>query len=58
MKSVCYPYDDAQVVAEKIRISNMNMEECKQHTLLVDQLEYSIPKEGNLVKVVSFALKK
>uniref|UniRef100_A0A1I8NCP5 ABC transporter domain-containing protein n=1 Tax=Musca domestica TaxID=7370 RepID=A0A1I8NCP5_MUSDO len=58
MRSVCYPYDDAQVVAEKIRISNMNMEECKQHTLLVDQLEYCIPKEGNLVKVVSFALKK
>ncbi|XP_061396882.1 ABC-type organic anion transporter ABCA8-like [Musca vetustissima] len=57
LKSMCYPHDDDRVIEEKVRISNMNLEECKQHTLLIDQLEYEIPKEGDNVNVISLALK-
>ncbi|XP_075156656.1 phospholipid-transporting ATPase ABCA3-like [Haematobia irritans] len=58
MSSVCYSYDDELVIAEKLRISNMNMSTCKKYEILVDQLEYEIPKLGNRVKAISFALNR
>lgn len=58
MTSVCYPYDDELVIEEKFRIANMNMSTCMDHAVLADQLEYELPKQGNRVKVISFALKR
>ncbi|KNC26906.1 hypothetical protein FF38_10930 [Lucilia cuprina] len=58
MASVCYPYDDERVVKEKVRISNMNMKACRAQAILVDQLENILPKTGQRVNAISFALKK
>ncbi|XP_046802841.1 phospholipid-transporting ATPase ABCA3 isoform X2 [Lucilia cuprina] len=58
MASVCYPYDDERVVKEKVRISNMNIKACRAQAILVDQLENILPKTGQRVNAISFALKK
>ncbi|XP_073830436.1 ATP-binding cassette sub-family A member 17-like [Musca autumnalis] len=59
LKSMCYPYDDDRVIAEKVRISQMSIEDCRQYAVLVDQLEYGIPQErSHVVKVISFTLQR
>ncbi|XP_037807094.1 ATP-binding cassette sub-family A member 7 [Lucilia sericata] len=58
MASVCYPYDDERVVKEKVRISNMNIKACRAQAILVDQLENILPKKGQRVTAISFALNK
>ncbi|XP_065364463.1 phospholipid-transporting ATPase ABCA3 [Calliphora vicina] len=58
LASVCYPYDDERVVKEKVRISNMNIKACRAQAILVDQLESKLPKTGNRVNAISFALNK
>ncbi|KAM7346948.1 phospholipid-transporting ATPase ABCA3 [Cochliomyia hominivorax] len=55
MFSLCYPYDEDQVIKEKVRIANMNLKACKSQAILVDQLENKLPKTGKRINTISFS---
>ncbi|XP_068154604.1 phospholipid-transporting ATPase ABCA3 [Drosophila tropicalis] len=58
MRSATYPFDDGDVADVKLKIADADMHKCKQSVLLVDQVEAKIPKSGNKINTVSFALNK
>ncbi|XP_073834892.1 phospholipid-transporting ATPase ABCA3 isoform X2 [Musca autumnalis] len=56
MGSVCFPYDDAVVSSEKVRIANLDTSSCCKYRLLADQIENHLPRHGNRLNTISFAL--
>ncbi|EDW00475.1 GH12891 [Drosophila grimshawi] len=58
MRSATYHFDDSDVADVKQKIAEADMTKCKQSVFLVDQVESKLPKRGNKLNTVSFALNK
>ncbi|XP_061396881.1 phospholipid-transporting ATPase ABCA3-like [Musca vetustissima] len=56
MGSVCFPYEDDEVMTEKVRISNMDSNGCRKYQLLADQIEQQLPRHGLRLNTISMAL--